>query len=149
MVWVKAIIDPKLYSHVTGQTIRLWGHDFEIQQDGSLCMKMDPEFIASETKAGRIKIMDSPPPGKDKEIHKKVTVVDTISPSFTMDIGNYYGVGDLNKLIEKVTAMKRNKIFKFVDERFENHGLKKSMKTEDLVDKIRSLIDSAFIKKDD
>lgn len=147
MIWVKAIIDPKLYLKVPGQIIKVWGHDFEIQQDGSLCMEMDEDFVASETNAGRIKKMSSPPPGKDTMIHKKITVIDTTP--FTMDIGNYYGVGDLNKLIEKVTAMKKSKILEFADERFENHDLKSSMTVEDLADQMRSLIDSAFIKKDD
>ncbi len=144
MVWVKAIIDRKLYAHVTGQIIRLWGHDFEVQQDGSLCLEMNSGFVDSEVRAGRIKKLNAPPPGKSKTIHEDITII--IPDDFTLDIGNYYGAGDLNKLIEKITAMKKAEVIKFADNRFTNHRLKRTMKAEDIIDKIRSLIDSAFLK---
>ena len=152
-VWVRSTADPKLHTKVPGIIIRLYGHDFEVQVDGTLCMKMDPAFVKNEVKAGRIKVMKSPPAGKNEAIHKKITIIDMTEPvitppkGFTMDIGNYYGAGDLNKLIEKVTELKKKeKIVKFADERFATHNLKLSMKVEDIIDKIRSLVDSAYIQ---
>lgn len=158
-VWVRATADPKLHTKVPGIIIRLYGHDFEVQVDGTLCMKMDPAFVKNEIKAGRVRVMKFPP-GKDEVAHKKITIidttgpfiVDTISKEFTMDIGNYYGAGDLNQLIERITALKKKeKMIKFADERFTTHSLKLSMKIEDVIDKIRSLVDSAYIqaKKED
>lgn len=146
-VWVRAAVDAKLHTKVPGIPIRLWGHDFEVQVDGSLCMQMDHAYIKHEVKAGHVRVMDSPPAGKDRAMHKKITVIDTTGPKFTMDIGNYYGAGDLNALIEKITEMrKKESVIDFADKRFENHDLKLSMKLNDIIDKIRSLVDSAYIQ---
>jgi len=80
-------------------------------------------------------------------MHKKITVIDTTGPKLTMNIGNYYGAGDLNTLIERVSAMrKKESIINFADKRFEDHNLKLSMKLDDIIDKVRSLVDSAYIK---
>jgi hypothetical protein len=113
---------------------------------------MNEDFIASEIKAGRIKKMTSPPPGKDKKIIKKITVIKQDLPvGFTMDIGNYYGAGDLNTLIERVEKMKNKEIIVFASERFpKKKKLRVNMESEDMIDKIRSYIDSALValKKD-
>lgn len=151
MVWVKAIIDPKLYMHVVGNVIRLWGHDFVVQQDGSLCMEMHPEFIDAEARAGRIRRLSTPPPGTDfKKLAEKVTIVTPDVPEdtvLTMDIGNYYGVGTLEDLLKKVKTMKNKAIAEFAKKRFpKEKKLAINMKKDDMVDKIRSFIDSKMIK---
>jgi len=146
-VWVRAAVNTKLHTKVPGVPIRLWGHDFEVQVDGTLCMQMDRAYVKNEVKAGRVRVMESPPVGKDKAMHKKITVIDTTGPKLTMNIGNYYGAGDLNTLIERVSAMrKKESIINFADKRFEDHNLKLSMKLDDIIDKVRSLVDSAYIK---
>ena len=145
-MWVKAKVDPKLYLHIPGTIIRVWGHDFEIQTDGSLCTDMHEDFVATEIKAGRIKKI-SPPPGKGKpEI--KVTKLEPAT-GFTMDIGNYYGAGDLDTLFERVTKMKRGEIVQFSKERFpKEKRLKGNIAKEDLIDQIRTYIDSALMEGD-
>jgi len=146
-VWVRATVDTKLHTKVPGIPIRLWGHDFEVQVDGTLCMQMDPAYVKHEVKAGHVRIMNSPPAGKDTAMHKKITVIDRTGPNLTLDIGTYYGAGDLNTLIERISAMrKKESIINFADKRFEDHDLKLSMKLNDLIDKIRSLVDSAYIQ---
>ena len=147
-LWVKAIVNPKLYLKVPGQIIRIWGHDFVIQTDGSLCMNMHEDFVAAELKAGRIQKV-SPPPGKEPEkMEKKITIVKEPPPGFTMDIGNYYGAGDLNALIEKVSELKTPAIARFAAERFPDKDKLKGKK-DDMVDKIRSYIDSALLLKEE
>jgi hypothetical protein len=151
IMWVQAIVDPKLYAKITGSIITIWGHRFEVQQDGSLCLDMNTDFIASEMKAGRIKRMASPPPGKDKKIFEKIVIKQDPPVGFTMNIGNYYGAGDLNTLIERVEKMKNKEIVVFASERFPTKKkLRINMKSEDMIDKVRSYIDSALValKKD-
>lgn len=154
MVWVKAIVDPKLYLKVPGGIIRLWGHDFIIQTDGSLCMQMSPDFVAAEVRAGRIKELSSPPPGKEPEqIAEKITIIQPKVPDgLTMDIGNYYGAGDLNKLLVTVKELTAKAIVKFSADRFpDKKKLTLSMGKDDMLDKIRSYIDSTLVSvtKDD
>jgi len=148
MVWVKAIIDQKLYLKVPGLIIPIWGHEFEVQKDGSLCMEMHPDFIPTEVAAKRIEIMKDPPFEKDSKAAEKVTIIQPNIPvGFTMDIGNYYGVGDLNKLIEKVTKLKKTEIIAFAAERFPRRKkLDERKKKDDIIDKIRGFIDSELMK---
>ena len=148
MVWVKAKVNPKLYLKVPGLIIAIWGHDFEVQKDGSLCMQMHPDFVDTEVKANRIEIMKDPPFEKDNKAAERVTIIQPNIPvGFTLDIGNYYGVGDLNKLIDKVTKLKKTEIIAFAAERFPRRKkLDERKKKDDLIDKIRSFIDSELIK---
>lgn len=53
-MWVKAIVDPGLYIKVPGNIISVWGHKFEIQIDGSLCLDMHEDFVANEVRAKRV-----------------------------------------------------------------------------------------------
>ena len=147
MVWVKAQIDPRLYQKIPGGIIRVWGHDFEIQQDGTLCMEMHPDFIDAGVQIERFTIMNTPPPGKEKKMDEKIKIIKPDIPvGFTMDIGNYYGAGDLNKLIDKISAFKRKDLVEFAAQRFpDTPKIKANLKTKDILDKIRSLIDSATL----
>ena len=147
MVWVKAHINPKLYIKVPGNIICLWGHDFEIQQDGTLCMEVHPDFVDAGVKAGRFSIMTAPPPGKEKSMEDKIKIIKPNIPvGFTMDVGNYYGAGDLNKLIDKISAFKRTDLVEFAAQRFtDTPKIKANLKKRDILDKIRSLIDSAML----
>lgn len=151
MVWVKAKVDPKLYIKVPGTIIRNWGHDFIVQVDGSLCMQMHPDFVAAEVKAGRIEVMEKAPPGHDKNVADKITIVkqDTPPPGYTLDIGNYYGAGDLNKLIDGISKFRKNQIISFIEERFPEEQVDSALKKSDMVDKLRSLIDSALLQFED
>jgi hypothetical protein len=145
-MWVQAIVDPKLYPKQPGGIIRLWGHKFEIQIDHTLCMDMHSDFVATEVRSGRVTKMTSPPPGKDKEIAKKIIIKQDPPVGFTMDVGNYYGAGDLDTLFERITKMKNKEIVGFAVERFpDKEKLKANMKSKDMVDKIRSYVDSAII----
>jgi len=149
-MWVKANVDPKLYLKIPGQIIRVWGHDFTIQKDGSLCIDMHEDFVATELKAGRIQKV-SPLPGTEPEkitIVKETKILKEPPPGFTMDIGNYYGAGDLNTLIEKVSELKAPAIIKFAAERFPDEAKLKG-KIPDMVDKIRSYVDSALLKEEE
>jgi hypothetical protein len=151
-IWVRSTADPKLHTKVPGVVIRIYGHDFETQLDGTLCMRMNPAFVKDEVKAGRVRVMKMPPAGTEEEM-TIVEIEKTEGPvfPFTLDVKTYYGAGDLNSLIEKITAMKMEKkdLIMFANERFKNHNLKMSMKTEDMIDNIRTLTDSAYIKKEE
>jgi len=147
-VWVKALVDPKLYTKVPGIGITLWGHTFETQIDGSLCMEMDIAFVKSEVRSGRIRVLEKPPPGKSNEEMASRIIVEDKEPSFTFtsEIKDYYGAGDFNLLMEEVKSMTKSQLMDFIDERFPDHEIRKTMNKEVIIDKTRSLIDVARIK---
>jgi hypothetical protein len=149
-VWVKALVDPKLYIKVAGVQIILWGHVFETQADGTLCTEMNTDFVKSEVRAGRVRVLEKPPPGKSNEaMISKIDVVDTNKEDrdFALDISNYYGAGDLNTLILKISEdMTKEQMMVFADDRFKDHSLKYNMTREVMIDKIRSLVDSAYME---
>lgn len=151
MVWVKAKVDPSLYLKIPGNIISIWGHNFEVQQDGSLCMEMHSDFIATAKKAGRITVLKDPPPGKGKpiDIQEAITIVRSEVPvGLTLNLGNYYGAGDLDKLFKKLSKFKRTDLVKFAAERFpESSKIKANLKTTDILDEIKSLIDSAILNE--
>ena len=144
--WVQAIIDSKLYPFMPGATITLWGHYFKIYSDKSLCLEMDNEFVKGAVKAGRVKIMDTTPPGVvDVKVpeHKKVNIV-VEDPEFTKDVSDFYGSGDMKTLIESLGELTNAKIRAFVKERFDEI-LPVSMNKADMLEQIRTLTDVAYI----
>lgn len=148
--WVKAIVDPKLYPFLPGSTIRMWGFDFTIYTDKSLCLKMHNDFVSGEVKAGRVKIMESPPPGiveikPEKTEHKKISI-DISDQQFTYDITNYFGSGNMNRLIEDLRELTNPKIRTFAKKRFENISFASNATKDDMLDKIRSLTDIEILR---
>lgn len=144
-IWVKALVDPKLHTKVPNVPIILWGHTFHTQIDGSLCMEMDADFVKAEVRAGRVRVLEKPPPGKSNELMAaKVVVID--KTAFTLNIGSYYGTGSLNNLIEKVSTMTKEEMIDFANERFPKNNITRNMKDDTILDKIRSLADIAYIE---
>jgi hypothetical protein len=155
-VWVKALVDPKLHTKVPGVGIVLWGHAFQTQSDGSLCMEMDIDFVKPEVRAGRIRVLEKPPPGKSNEamISKIVVIKEPVvekkpvekKPAFTHDIGDFFGAGSLNDLIDQIGQYTKSELIEFADERFKGHEISKTMKNDMIIDKIRSLTDIAYMQ---
>ena len=149
--WVQAVIDPKLYPNMPGSVIRLWGFDFKIYTDKSLCLEMPNDFVKHEVKAGHVKVMDSLPPGiveVDMDIpdHKKVNVK-IEDPQFTKSVKNYYGYGNMNAFIENISKLTVPKIKSFAKSRFDV-TFPINIKKEDLLDELRSLTDLAIISEE-
>ena len=151
-IWVKAVVDPSLYPFMPGAVIRLWGFDFTIYQDKSLCIEMETDYIRSQVKAGRVRIMDTPPPGilddidsdeDETPVQKKVSVK-LPDPEFTMDVKSYFGHGNMNNFIENLRKLSVPKIKSFSKERFEK-TFPINIKKDDLLDEIRTLTDIEFI----
>jgi len=147
--WVQAIVDPKLYPYMPGAIIRLWGHDFKIYTDKSLCMEMPNEFVSSEVKAGRVKVLNGLPPGiveVDLNVpeHKKVRV-ELEKPQFTLDVSSYFGSGSLNQLINDLEKHTVEHIKEFAKDRFEMEFPARTLKA-DMLDEIRTMTDLKIIE---
>lgn len=158
--WVQAIVDQSLYPFIPGATIRLWGHDFKIYPNRKLCMRMHNDFIASETKAGHVTVMNSPPPGvvevetpkedtkietKDDVPEQKKVEIKIDLPDFTMDIGSYFGHGNMTKLMDKIGKLTVPEIRSFAKERFQKTFPVRASKDE-ILDEVRTLTDRAVIR---
>ena len=65
---------------------------------------------------------------------------------FTSEIEDFYGAGSLINLMEKVCELTNEQMIEFADKRFKGHGLKKGTKKDDIADKIRSLVDTEYVK---
>jgi len=155
--WVEAIIDPSIYPNLPGSVITLWGFKFKIYPGKHLCLEMPNDFVKTEVRAGHVRVMQQPPPGvvpkkkpvEVKPVHKEVEIdIQDESDGFTMDVGNYYGAGDLDKLIEKLQDLGNvAKIKAFARKRFDV-SFPNTAKRDEILDHIRVLVDYEISKDD-
>lgn len=154
--WVEAIIDPSIYPNLPGSIITLWGFRFKIYPGKKLCLDMPNDFVKTEVRAGHVRIMQQPPPGvvppkkaKPEPVQKKVEIdLQDESDGFTMDVGNYYGAGDLDALIKKLEDIGNiAKIKAFARKRFDV-SFPNTAKRDEILDHIRVLVDYEISKDD-
>lgn len=101
-----------------GEKFSAFGHEFEIQPDGSAVANVHSDFVDTEVKAGRYVVVDDPrqsdPDGLAIEQYEDEK---SEADKFGYDLGNYFGAGDLGKLREKMAALKKNDLQKFAETR--------------------------------
>jgi len=113
-----------------GTIHHFFGNKFIVQEDGSLVADVHPYTGECGIKAGWFVAVAEPEPGK------KVTVeVETTVTTLGYDIGNYYGVGDLEKLREKITALRAAEMRDFARTRL-RINLAPNAKSEKLIEMI-------------
>jgi len=153
--WVQALVSSKLFPNIPGSTVRVWGFDFKIYPGRKLCLKMDNDFVRNEVRAGRVKVMDSPPPGVVEKVkvqieepeppkHKEITI-EVGLPGFTMDVETYFGHGNMKGMIDSLSELTVSEIRKFALDSFEKTFPVRTTKDE-ILEQIRTMTDSEIVK---
>jgi len=97
-------------------SVMMWGHTFTVQPNGILVAELEEHIARLELLNGRVTRYHE----SDFEIYKpEKEKEEKTEPSFNfgIDIGNYYGVGDLETLRQKISAMDISNIQKFAEEK--------------------------------
>jgi len=113
-----------------------FGHVFTIQPNGEAHCDMHEDFIKTEVGAGRVELIAQ----NKKEKIKDSTELET----FTFDIGNYYGAGDLDKLMKKLGVLRKSLLTEFADTRLKIE-LPDSMSAKDMRAEISDTVNHRIV----
>ena len=118
-----------------GKKFAAFGHQFEIQPDGSAVALVDEAFVESEVKAGRYVLvedqfeenepeLDPVIDGPDRIIRNKKdapseVIVENPLEGFSNDLNNYFGAGSIDELRKKIKALNKNKMQLFAEKRLQ------------------------------
>ena len=135
-----------VHQHITGapgNPITIYGHLFTIQPNGEAHCDMHKDFVEAELKAGRIALVDterSQPSYLSEHPENNLTPSFPKLAGFTWDIGNYFGAGDLKKLIRKVEILNKNEMIEFARIKL-SIELPPTMTNKDIVEEIKNTVE--------
>jgi len=137
MAKVRVILTQKV-KHPVGSKLKIYGHDFIVQKDGTAAAMVEESVSGAEIKRGRYILADQAP--------KQIPVLNTsYVDSFGYDVGQYYGAGSLEKLKKKIDDMRKGEISHFAQTRLgENIRMNqsKSRMIFELIDAIKKQLES-------
>ena len=138
----KCKLNSKYVVGAPGTPFTAYGHQFIIQQNGDAVASIHKDFIENEVKAGRIIVLE-------ENIKEKQTAAQSDELSgFTMDIGTYFGAGDLEKLHKKVTILRKEAMQGFANSRL-NLELPDTLSRNKMVMEIMNTVNSREEKPKD
>jgi hypothetical protein len=91
-----------------GTVFNCYGHQWIIQANGDAIGMIHQDFHATEVPAGRYVVLED-----EKKPEDAYELTD-----FTMDIGTYYGAGDMEKLQKKISKLRSDALMGFAVTRF-------------------------------
>jgi hypothetical protein len=118
--------------HITGrpgQIVMCWGHQFIIQPNGDAIAMIHRDFIKDEVAAGRYVVIED---------DKKKTLPKEHKSQFGTEIGNYFGAGSLDKLMQEISKLDITGISEFSKEKF-SITLPPSMSKKEMLSEIEAL----------
>lgn len=118
--------------HITGrpgQIVMCWGHQFIIQPNGDAIAMIHKDFIKDEVAAGRYVVIED---------DEKKTLAKEHKSQFGTELGNYFGAGSLDKLIQEISKLDITGISEFSKENF-SITLPPSMSKEEMLSEIKAL----------
>jgi hypothetical protein len=104
-----------------GKKMMFFGHEFEIQPDGSAVAEIHPDFVEGEVAAGRVEVIRDYMEEENEtpeEIVKERPQASALS-QFSLNPGNYFGTGSLRKLKKQISALTKPLIIEFADTRLQ------------------------------
>jgi hypothetical protein len=125
-----------------GTVFTAYGHKFIIQANGDAVGSIHKDFVENEVKSGRLILL------KDNIKEKPVATQSDELSGFTMDIGTYFGAGDLEKLHKKVTILRKEAMQGFANSRL-NLELPDTLSRNKMVVEIMSVVNAKDDKKKD
>jgi hypothetical protein len=137
---VKVKLLHRYISGPPGNPIVIYGHTFVIQPNGEAHCDMHEDFVEAELQAGRIAKVDGSQPTylSNKPEENMVPTFPKLA-GFTWDIGNYFGAGDLKKLIRKVEILNKSEMIEFARIKL-SIELPQTMTNKDIVEEIKNTI---------
>lgn len=132
---VRPITDYTTSGLRAGDAVALWGHTFVMQKDGMLVCEMPINVARHELGAGRVMRYQA----SDFVNRAPVDPVGSALDKFTMDIGTYYGAGDLDVLQKRIEKLKVTEIQEFTEKRFNftwPSGMTKEVMVGKLIDAV-------------
>ena len=104
---------PKKVKYKPGTILPLWGHKFVVHKNGDAIAQIYKSTAEAGAAAGRYLIVsDKNDQASQPEQEAKSYF------EFGMDIKNYYGAGDLDKLAEKLKTLETNNLIDFASKHF-------------------------------
>lgn len=114
-----------------GESFTCYGHTWIMQPNGDSIGEIHVDFHKVETASGRYVVLD--------EEKIKITATSDLQSEFTMDIGTYYGAGDLDKLRRKIGIQRKELIQSFADTRL-NVSLPPTMSKSEMITEIMTMV---------
>lgn len=109
MAKVRVILKQR-FKYPAGFRLKVYGHDFVMQKDGTAAAIIDEAFLKNQCAKDRYVLAEEAP--------KEIPTLDTsYVDSFGYDIGQYYGAGSLENLKEKIEDMRKSEISHFAQTR--------------------------------
>jgi hypothetical protein len=127
-----------------GSKHQLYGNQFIVQKDGSLVADIHEYTAKCGVQAGWFTYLKEDAT-VSPELEIKMKPAEITVTEFGYDIGNYYGVGDLDRLRIKITELRRNDLRDFAKTRLKV-SLPPNAGTDKLIEAIMDLVIRAKTK---
>lgn len=117
-----------------GEIVIAFGHKFEIQPNGDAVCDMHKDFIPTEVKARRVEVIE-PGNARPNEIIPELS-------GFTMDVADYFGKGNIDRLMNELARLRKDLLQEFVLSRF-SIEIPSNIANHDILKQIRNLCERA------
>lgn len=129
-----------LRTHVSalpGQIVTAFGHKFVMQPSGDVLCDMHRDFVPTEVAAGRIEVVEPGPPKKQEIVPELM--------QFSMEVSDFYGVGDVDKLATALSKLRKELLQEFASTRL-SVDLPNSIPNDRMIRQIMDLVKRAHVK---
>lgn len=137
---VKVKLTTQHIGGIPGNTFYAYGHTMVVQPNGEAHGFIHQDFVKTELKSGRFTLVedeDITEPSYLKGNEQDIVTFPKLA-IFTFDIGTYYGVGDLEKLIKKIETLNKKEKLEFTRTRL-SIELPETMPNKEIVEEIKKI----------